>query len=91
MFFFNLSYNKRAYKIDDIDWDSKASNSFQKRNQQEISFFDYYRQNYGLTIRNLDQPLLVSRPKQKDVNRGEPNSILLIPEFCALTGKYFKV
>jgi aubergine-like protein len=56
------------------------------KNGEEKSFKEYYRK-YGVEIRDLRQPLLVSRPKQRDINRGEPDAILLIPEFCALTGQ----
>lgn len=37
-------------------------------------------------MRNENQPLLVSLPKLKDQRAGQSGPILLIPEFCAVTG-----
>ena len=34
----------------------------------------------------MDQPLLVSKPKKKDVRAGQEGNILLLPELCTLTG-----
>ena len=39
-----------------------------------------------MTVRNATQPLLVSRPTIKDVNRGNDQPIYLIPELCGMTG-----
>lgn len=43
-------------------------------------------QKYNKTIRDLNQPLLVSSSKLKDVRGGQKNNIILIPELCRATG-----
>lgn len=35
----------------------------------------------------MNQPLLVSRPKKKDIRMGRTEPIYLLPELCTLTGK----
>jgi aubergine-like protein len=53
------------------------------------------RQHYGITIEDLDQPLLLNRPKSKVKNAAQKDKdnvtaesevICLIPELCSLTG-----
>lgn len=51
-----------------------------------ITFADYYYEHHKIKIRNLQQPLLVSLPKEKDKKRGQDTPILLVPELCLLTG-----
>jgi len=46
----------------------------------------FYLQNYGLTIADDQQPLLVSKPKPKDIRRGMKENLYFIPELCTLTG-----
>uniref|UniRef100_A0A8C0UE73 Piwi-like protein 2 n=1 Tax=Cyanistes caeruleus TaxID=156563 RepID=A0A8C0UE73_CYACU len=58
-------YNNRTYRVDDIDWDKTPKDTFTLASGQEISFVEYYSQTYGITIRELDQPLLVHKPKEK--------------------------
>jgi aubergine len=79
--------------VDDIAWDASPKDKFMTKKEGEISFIDYYRKHYDQQIKNLSQPLLVSRPKEKDKRAGQKTDILLIPEFCALTGLkiYFKI
>lgn len=43
-------------------------------------------QKYGKTIKDLNQPLLVSHLKEKDVRAGQKKDIFLIPELCRATG-----
>jgi aubergine len=80
------NYNNKTYKIDDISWEQKPSDTFDKKNGERISFVDYYKKQYDIRIKNERQPLLVSMPKLKDKERGQAHPILLIPELCALTG-----
>ncbi|XP_062817111.1 piwi-like protein 2 isoform X2 [Anolis carolinensis] len=81
-------YNNNTYRIDDIDWNKTPKDSFTLSNGKETTFIDYYSKNYGITIKDLDQPLLIHRPKEKKnppgkLQRGE---ILLVPELSFLTG-----
>lgn len=48
-----------------------------------------YLQNYGVVINDPAQPLLVSKPKKRDIRArgGDDSPILLVPELCTRTGK----
>ena len=41
-------------------------------------------QHHSQKIEDMNQPLLISRPKKKDARRGQ-GDILLVPELCNLT------
>ena len=55
-----------------------------KENYPYIVFF--FQERYNCIIRDHAQPLLVSRPKDKDRRGGRSGPILLIPELCFMTG-----
>jgi aubergine-like protein len=55
------AYNNRTYRIDDVDWSKNASSTF-PYNGRDISFIDYYREKYSISIRDAKQPLLISNP-----------------------------
>ncbi|KAJ7305189.1 hypothetical protein JRQ81_011096 [Phrynocephalus forsythii] len=79
-------YNNHTYRIDDIDWNKTPKDSFTMSNGKTISFLEYYSKNYGITIRETDQPLLIHRPNERKnppgkLQRGE---ILLVPELSFL-------
>ncbi|XP_042332400.1 piwi-like protein 2 [Sceloporus undulatus] len=81
-------YNNNTYRIDDIDWNKTPKDSFTMSDGKEITFLEYYSKNYGITIREVDQPLLIHRPNERKnppgkLQRGE---ILLLPELSFLTG-----
>lgn len=80
------NYNKKTYRIGDINFDSTPSDTFNRRKGEPITFIDYYQQNYGFRVTDPRQPMLVIHPKERDVRRGQTGPILLIPEFCSLTG-----
>ncbi|KAK6165172.1 hypothetical protein SNE40_023615 [Patella caerulea] len=83
-------YNNKTYKIDDIMWDMSPQKTFPtSRTGQEITFIDYYRTNYNLNIVDIDQPMLLHRPKVKRMaGEAEPKQefICLVPELCYMTG-----
>jgi len=84
------TYNNKTYKIDDIDWESNPRSTF-PTNKGPVSFVDYYKTNYDLTIRDFQQPLLLSLPSGKDKRRAEQmgqeaKPALLVPELCIVTG-----
>ncbi|GAA6088114.1 piwi-like protein 2 isoform X2 [Tachysurus ichikawai] len=81
-------YNNRTYRIDDIEWSKSPKDSFTMSDGTEISFTEYYRKNYGITVKELDQPLLVHRPKEKANPGGKviTGEILLLPELSFITG-----
>lgn len=80
-------YNKKLYRIDDIDFKRNPSQTF-KKHDKEISYIDYYKTAYGVQISDHKQPLIIHRAKKK----GQPNEqpleqiICLVPELCYMTG-----
>jgi len=78
-------YNRKTYRVDDIDWETTPSSTFDMKGET-LSFAQYFQQRYGLRVKDLHQPMLVSRPKKKDFHRGMTGPILLVPEFCQMTG-----
>ncbi|KRT80752.1 hypothetical protein AMK59_5119 [Oryctes borbonicus] len=81
-------YNNKTYVVDDILWDHNPGDKFKTHTGNEISFIEYYKNNYGLTIQDHNQPLLlhlqkVHKSKSADM---EERHICLVPEFCNLTG-----
>ncbi|KAK3930405.1 Piwi-like protein Siwi [Frankliniella fusca] len=78
-------YNNKTYRIDDIDWDKNPAHKFRFRDA-EISFAEYMKSKYQIEIRDLKQPLLVSKAKARDIRAGMAEVINLIPEVCYLTG-----
>ena len=48
---------------------------------------EYYETQYGVKIKDKDQPLLVNRPKAKGISEAATDRIIkLIPETCIMTG-----
>lgn len=78
-------YNNKTYRIDDINWEANPKAEFQMRDET-ISYADYIKRRYDREVKDLSQPLLISKPKAKDLKRGVTGNILLLPEFCAITG-----
>nr|BAG69146.1 Piwi [Botryllus primigenus] len=77
-------YNNNTYRVDDIEWDINASMKFQKGDEQ-ISYVDYYKNQYNITVSEKNQPMLLSRPKKREARR-QIEAIHLIPELCTVTG-----
>lgn len=61
-------YNNRTYKIDDIDWTKNPKYEFDYKGQP-TSLVQYYKTHHNVDIKDLQQPLLVHRDKQK-TNEG---------------------
>ncbi|KAK9512245.1 hypothetical protein O3M35_000713 [Rhynocoris fuscipes] len=78
-------YNNKTYRIDDVQFDVTPQCTFEK-GKDRISYMDYYQQRYQIRITNMNQPLLVSRPKARDIRGGRANNVILIPELCCMTG-----
>jgi len=74
-------YNHTTYKVEDIDTSKTPKSTFDQRGRQ-ISYAQYYKEKYNITIKNLDQPLIKSSTK----NRGETHVVFLVPELMCLTG-----
>ncbi|XP_036602756.1 piwi-like protein 4 [Trichosurus vulpecula] len=84
-------YNNRTYRIDDIDWSVKPTDTFQRRDGIKITYCDYYKQQYDISLSDLSQPMLVSQLKSKGIDSGEARIAHLVPELCFLTGLSKKV
>ncbi|GAB1602280.1 piwi-like protein 1 [Argonauta hians] len=78
-------YNNRTYRVDDIDMNMLPTRTFRKHNE-DVSFVSYYKSNYGIQIRHLDLPMLLSKPKARDIRRGQNTPIYLVPELVVITG-----
>nr|XP_019569998.1 PREDICTED: piwi-like protein 2 [Rhinolophus sinicus] len=81
-------YNNRTYRIDDVDWNKTPKDSFTMSDGTEITFLEYYSKNYGITVKEEDQPLLIHRPSERQNNQGTllKGEILLLPELSFMTG-----
>ncbi|CAJ0946406.1 unnamed protein product [Ranitomeya imitator] len=80
-------YNNKTYRVDDMDWSTKPTDRFPKKDGTQISYVEYYKQQYNVELTDLSQPMLVSTLK---VKKGEgcdvPRVVHLLPELCYLTG-----
>uniref|UniRef100_A0AAR2JVP1 Piwi-like protein 2 n=1 Tax=Pygocentrus nattereri TaxID=42514 RepID=A0AAR2JVP1_PYGNA len=81
-------YNNRTYRVDDIEWSKSPKDAFTMADGSKMTFIDYYRKNYGITIKEVDQPMLVHRPKERSRPGGKviTGEILLLPELSFMTG-----
>uniref|UniRef100_A0A3P8QN72 Piwi-like protein 2 n=1 Tax=Astatotilapia calliptera TaxID=8154 RepID=A0A3P8QN72_ASTCA len=80
-------YNNRTYRIDAIEWNKSPKDTFTLMDGTVTTFVDYYSKNYGITIKEMDQPLLLHRPKERSRQGGKVKTyILLVPELSFMTG-----
>lgn len=81
------AYNNKTYRVDDVDFDQNVLSTFHvKKSDRYVSYMDFYKERYGITIVNPTQPLLATRPSRRDLNRGDTELVYLIPELCLMTG-----
>ena len=82
-------YNNKTHTIDDILWppDNTPKTTFDRRGEK-ISIADYMRVQYDIHIKDLNQPLLVTRPRKMNRRLKEEEGRVdkLVPELCYLTG-----
>ncbi|XP_059156591.1 piwi-like protein 1 isoform X2 [Physella acuta] len=78
-------YNNKTYRVDDINWNARATDTFEK-NGEQMSYIQYYQQHWNITVKDSDQPLLVTRPTERDKRRGQKTNLYLVPELCVITG-----
>ncbi|XP_075705350.1 piwi-like protein 1 [Rhinoderma darwinii] len=78
-------YNNKTYRIDEISWNMTPLSTFKKSDGSEISFVDYYKNQYNEEVKDLSQPLISNIPRgpKPPIDKGV---IVLVPEFCNLTG-----
>ena len=80
---FKVNYAKKNYIIDDILFDRSPKEQDFTYENKTVTLKDYYHKKYGITIKNLNQPLLVV--KRKDA-QGEDINLFFVPELCNLAG-----
>ena len=44
-------YNNKTYKIDDLDFDSSPSSTFKNSDGKDVSYFEYYKNQYNIDIK----------------------------------------
>ncbi|XP_073468568.1 piwi-like protein 1 [Aquarana catesbeiana] len=77
-------YNNRTYRIDEINWTMTPAATF-KKSDKDVSYLEYYKNQYNINIQDPKQPMLVSISKR--TKPGVPNgAIMLVPELCNMTG-----
>ena len=55
------SYNKRTYKVDDIDFEKSPKDSFVlDADGTETTYHDYFKTKYQASIKDMNQPVIVS-------------------------------
>lgn len=80
-------YNNKIYRVDDIAWDRSPNDSFDTTSGDTITYCYYYKKQYGLEIKDLRQPLLISKVKKKLQNQEKIEQLIcLVPELCFMTG-----
>ena len=80
---FKVSYAKRNYIIEDILFDKNPRNQTFNYQGETKNLVEYYEIAYNLKIKDLNQPLILSRRKNP---QGEPINLHFVPEFCSLSG-----
>ncbi|XP_073404629.1 piwi-like protein 1 [Dendrobates tinctorius] len=78
-------YNNKTYRIDEIAWHMTPESTFKKADGSEISFVDYYKNQYNEQVKDLSQPLVVNIPRRPKPGATD-GAIILVPELCNLTG-----
>lgn len=83
-------YNNKTYRIDDIDFDQTPMSTFAAKdgdNIRQISYAEYYKNQYNIVLKDMKQPLLISR-KEVKVSATEKKELVfaLIPEISYMTG-----
>lgn len=78
--------NYRTYVIDDIIYKLTPNSTFDCRGKT-ITYKQYFKENYNLTIKDNSQPLLLSIRRQKDSEGNYKEFMVhLVPELVKLTG-----
>lgn len=80
-------YNNRTYRVDDVNFAASPLDTFEM-NGRTVSYLEYYKSHYNLTIRDTKQPLLVHTEDRVIIGKAEKERVVfcLIPELCYLTG-----
>jgi len=62
------AYNNKTYRVDEVDFDKNPMSTFHLRKEnRDITYAEYFRIKYNVVVRNMTQPLLMSRPSRRDM------------------------
>ncbi|XP_001352313.3 protein piwi isoform X1 [Drosophila pseudoobscura] len=78
-------YNNKTYRINDVDFAQSPKSTFSCKGK-DVSFIEYYLTKYNIRIRDHNQPLLISKNKDKAQKINASEVVVLIPELCRVTG-----
>ncbi|XP_020807330.1 protein piwi [Drosophila serrata] len=78
-------YNNKTYRINDVDFGQTPRSTFDCKGKT-VSFVDYYLTKYNIRIRDHNQPLLISKNRDKAQKTNASDVVVLIPELCRVTG-----
>lgn len=80
-------YNNKTYRIDDVDFKLTPMSTFETK-ERVISYVEYYKSQYNIEIRDLKQPLLISRKEVRVSGEEEKRQLVfcIIPEISFFTG-----
>ncbi len=73
------TYNKRTYKVDEVDFNMSPRDTFSV-DEKPTSYVDYFKTKYDARINDQNQPVLVS------IDKRTTQKMILIPELCQMTG-----
>ena len=80
---FNVSYAKRNYIIDDIDFDKNPKTQTFNYENRTITLQEYYLTRYDIKINDLTQPIIVIKRKDE---KEKIRYLYFIPELCYFSG-----
>lgn len=61
---------KRTYRVDDVDFSTTPKSTFEWKGRT-ISYVEYFKEQYGIVIRDQNQPMLLSKPKVRSLINNE--------------------
>lgn len=79
-------YNKRVWRVDDVDFKQGINDTFQQNDGNNISYKDYVKQRYNVDAASEFKGLLVNLPKMRKMDQGQQRQVFIIPELAYLTG-----
>lgn len=53
---------KRTYRVDDVDFSKTPKATFNWKGR-DVTYVDYFKEQYGIIIKDPNQPMLLSTPK----------------------------
>ncbi|XP_025190347.1 piwi-like protein Siwi [Melanaphis sacchari] len=80
-------YNYKTYIIVDIDENARPNSEFTKNDRSKITYKQYYKEKWNITILDDYQPLLIAKNKISLPQFGfDDNLVYLVPELCVIVG-----